>query len=301
MPTGARFYLSRVIKLGNLTNGGVIRAIQESATVQFRGVRYTFTDFQAFGPRDRPAGVYARLAKYRPEGTVEVVRPDVHSVGQESVENLIEGSSPFVYLPDFSGIAYKHVWNILERDQFGRIFCELIEANEQNFFGRCELEPVTDLRTFVTRLSRLEKITVLQAKVKPPNPLFGPCWEPLKEYVKKRRLEEVEIKEESATGISTKVAQIAEKMSRGSTSAMELHDLMEPLLSGVGDAALLMAADGYGSGKVVGVEETRTVTIRTSENQKSFVLDRDPNPEELFQKAQEHFGQINDERYLDHQ
>ena len=252
---------------------------------------------------DRITGLlefYARLAKYRPEGTVEVVRPDVHSVGRESVENLIEGSSPFVYLPEFSGIAYKHVWNILERDQFTQVFCQLVEASEHNFFARCELEPVTDLRTFVTRLARLEKITVLQATVKPPNPLFGPCWESLKEYLKKRRLEEVVIKEESTAGILTKVAVIAERMSSGATSAMELHGMMEPLLDGVGDAALLMAADGYGNGKVVGIEETRTVTIKTSDNQKSFAFDRDPNPDELFRTAFEHFAKINDERYLDH-
>jgi len=299
MPS-ARFYLARVIKLGNLTNEGVIRAIRESSSVQIKGNRYTFTDYQPFGPKEQPTGVYARLAKYRPEGTVEVVRPDVHSVGREAVENLIEVASPFVYLPEFSGIAYKHVWNILERDQFSAAFSQLIEASEHNFFVRCEIEPVTDLRTFVTRLARLDKITVLQATVKPPNPLFGPCWESLKEYLKARRLEEVSIKEESSAGISTKVAEIAARMSSGSTSAMELHDMMEPLLDGVGDAALLMAADGYGNGKVVGVEETRTVTIKTSENQRSFAFDRDPNPEELFHKAYEHFGQINDERYLGH-
>lgn len=299
MPS-TRFYLARVIKFGALTSEGVIRAIRESASVQIRGVRYTFTDFQPFGPNERPTGVYARLAKYRQEGTVEVVKPDVHSVGQEAVANLIEASSPFVYLPEFSGIAYKHVWNILERDQFARAFCQLVEASEHNFFGRCEIEPVTDLRTFVTRLTRLEKITVLQATVKPPNPLFGPCWESLKEYLKTRRLEEVSIKEESSAGISTKVAEIAARMSSGATSAMELHDMMEPLLGGVGDAALLMAADGYGNGKVVGIEESRTVTIKTSENQKSFSFDRDPTPDELFSTAYEQFGKINDERYLDH-
>lgn len=300
MPSGARFYLARVIKFGNLTSEGVIQAIRESPIVPIRGTRYTFTDFQSFGPNERLTGVYGRLAKYRPEGTVEVVRPDSHSVGRESVENLIEGSSSFVYLPDFSGIAYKHVWNILERDQFARVFCQLIEASEHNFFARCELEPVTDLRTFVTRLARLEKITVLQASVKPPNPLFGPCWESLKEYLRKRRLDAVVIKEESAAGISTKVADIAARMASGETNAMELHDMMEPLLDGVGDAALLMAADGYGSGKVVGVEEARTVTIKTSENQKSFAFDRDPNPDELFRTAYEQFGKINDERYLGH-
>ena len=298
MPS-SRFYLGRVIKLGNLTSDGVIGAIRESVSVQIRGIRYTFTDFQIFRTNGQVKGGYARLAKYRAEGTVEVVRPDVHSMGQEAIENLIEASSPFIYLPEFSGIAYKHVWN-LQREQFVRAFCELVEAKEHNFFVRCDIEPVTDLRTFVTRLARLEKITLLQASVKPPNPLFGPCWEPLKEYVKKRRLEEVTIKEESVAGISTKVAEIATKMSAGTTSAPELRELMEPLLNGVGDAALLMAADGYGHGKVVGTEENRTVTIKTSENQKSFVFDSDPAPEELFQTVYEQFGKINDERYLNH-
>lgn len=301
MPTSARFYLARVIKSGNLTTEKVIKAIREPQSVQIRGMLYTFTNYHLFGTNDRPTGVYARLAKYRPEGAVDVVRQDVHTVEREPVENLIEAASPFVYLPEFSGIAYKHVWNLLERDRFARAFCELVEASEQRFFVRCEIEPITDLRTFVTRLSRLEKVTVLQATVKPPNPLFGPCWESLREYLKQRRLEEVSIKEESSRGISTKVADIAARMSDGSTSATELHDMMEPLLGGVGDAALLMAADGYGNGKVVGVEEERTVTIRTSDNQKSFVFDRDPDPEELYRTAYEQFKKINDERYLDHQ
>ncbi|MEW6058427.1 MAG: hypothetical protein AB1540_17640 [Bdellovibrionota bacterium] len=90
-------------------------------------------------------------------------------------------------------------------------------------------------------------------------------------------------------------------MSKGLINAEELQTMMEPLLGGVGDAAILMAADGYGSGKVVGVEETRTVTIRTSENQKSFVSDGDPSPEELYRIAYEQFAKINNERYLDHQ
>lgn len=300
MPTSARYYLARVIKLGNLTTEGIIKAIREPSFVQLRGIRYTFTDFQLFGSNESPKGVFARLAKYRAEGAVEVVRPDVHTLGREPVENLIEASSPFVYLPEFSGIAYKHVWNLLQREKFARAFCELIETSEHKFFVRCEIEPITDLRTFVTRLSKLETVTMLQASVRPPNPLFGPCWESLREYLNRRRLDEVVVKEESSRGISTNVSRIAAAISNQSTNAEDLRAMMEPLLGGVGDAALLMAADGYGSGKVVGLEETRKVTIRTSDNQKSFLLDRDPAPEELFRVAYEQFSRINDERSLKH-
>lgn len=142
--------------------------------------------------------------------------------------------------------------------------------------------------------------TVIQATIKPPNPLFGPCWKSLNDYLKKRRLTEAQITEESEEGIPTNVPQIASAMSSGSKLPEELEAMMEPLLAGVGDAALLMAADGYGHAKVVGTEQEKIVTIRTRDNQKSFSLAHDPDPEELFRIALEQFEAISKERYLDH-
>lgn len=300
MAAQSRFYMARVIKLGELTTEKIVAAIENSAFVQIRGNRYTFTDFRYFGPKEKPQGIYARLAKYKPDGAVEVVHQDAHVVGREQIENLIEASSPFVYLPEFSGIAYKHVWNALPREQFERAFSEVIEMSQQKFFVRCQLEPVTDLRTFVARLAKLDRLTVLQATVKPPNPLFGPCWKSLNDYIKKRRLEAVQIKEEAASGIETNIQRIAQAIDSKNISPDDLKGMMESLLDGVGDAALLMAADGYGRAKVVGVEESKTVVIRTSENQKSFILEKDPAPEELYKVAYEQFSKINEDRYLEH-
>jgi len=300
MPTKSRFYMSRVIKIGELTTEKIISAIANSPSIQIRGNRYMFTNFQQFGPIEKPLGVFARLAKYKSVGEVDVVRTEMHAVGSESVANLIDASSPFVYLPEFSGVAYKHVWNQLPQEQFERAFCGLIEESQQKFFVQCQLEPITDLRTFVTRLARLDRITMLQATVRPPNPLFGPCWKSLSDYIKKRDLDTVQIREESATGISTNVQQIAHAIETRSDSAPILLGMMEPLLDGVGDAALLMAADGYGRARVIGVEETRTVTIRTSDNQKSFMVANELSPEELYATAYAQFSQISKDRYLEH-
>lgn len=300
MAAQSRYYMARVIKLGELTAEKLIHAIQQPISVQVRGVRYTFTDFRRFGPVDCPTGIYAKLAKYKPDGAVEVVRPDAHIVGKEGVENLIEAASPFVYLPEFGGLAYKHVWNVLPREQFERAFCELVETSEKKFFVKCELDPITDLRTFVARIAKMERVTVIQATVKPPNPLFSPCWKSLNDYVKKRRLSEVQIKEESDSGIATNVQQIAMAIATESATASGLKEMMEPLLEGVGDAALLMAADGYGHAKVVGIEGAKSVVVRTGENQKSFLFAREPVPEELLQTAHAQFLAINEERYLDH-
>ncbi len=42
--------------------------------------------------------------------------------------NLLEASAPFVYLPEFSGLAFLHVWNGIQEDVFPRRFKAIIEA-----------------------------------------------------------------------------------------------------------------------------------------------------------------------------
>jgi hypothetical protein len=285
------------LKRGELTAEKIALAMKEPVTVEYRGNHYSFIDFQPLGA---PAtAYYAKLAKYKPQGAVEVVKEEQHASAEAEIRNLIEAASPFVYLPVFSGLAYRHIWNIFTREQFERVFKELVEAKFERFFVGCDIEPVTDLRTFVMRLSRLDLITELKARVAPPNPLFGPCWKSLGEYMRKRRLDEAEIREQAEVGINTRIKEIASAV-LADESAEDLPTLMEPLLDGVGDAALLMAADGYGQAKVTGIEEKRTVIVRTSENQKSFMFDGDPNPALLFEHVEAIFRKLSEERGLDH-
>jgi hypothetical protein len=117
--------------------------------------------------------------------------------------------------------------------------------------------------------------------------------------MRKRRLDEAEIREQAEVGINTRIKEIASAV-LADESAEDLPTLMEPLLDGVGDAALLMAADGYGQAKVTGIEEKRTVIVRTSENQKSFMFDGDPNPALLFEHVEAIFRKLSEERGLDH-
>lgn len=295
----ARYYLARVLKRGDLTPEKVALAMREPVTVEYRGTRYSFIDFEVFGSPGRERGYYAKLAKYKQQGAVEVVREEQHASAEAEIPNLIDAASPFVYLPGFGGIAYRHVWNVFPREQFERVFKELIEGKYKKFFVGCDIEPITDLRTFVMRLSRLEVITEMKAKVVPPNPLFAPCWKSLSEYMRKRSLVEAEIREQSQGGINTRIKEIASAVLE-ERAPTELPAMMEPLLDGVGDAALLMAADGYGHARVTGLEDRREVVIRTSENQKSFMFEGDPDPAMLFEHAEEVFLGINEERGLNH-
>ncbi len=66
------------------------------------------------------------------------------------------------------------------------------------------------------------------------------------------------------------------------------------------DAAVLMAADGYGTGKVVGKEQQSTIIIRTSETHRSFLLTTTPAPDELFEEAHKHLKKISKDRDMGH-
>ena len=68
----------------------------------------------------------------------------------------------------------------------------------------------------------------------------------------------------------------------------------------IGDAAILMAADGYGSGYVKGKKGGDFITIRTSETIKNFTFLKDVKPEKLFEKAYNLFKKIKNDRHMKH-
>ena len=59
MARHARYYLARILKRGELTPDRIAQAMLEPETVEYRGTRYSFIDFQAFGTPSREVGFYA--------------------------------------------------------------------------------------------------------------------------------------------------------------------------------------------------------------------------------------------------
>jgi len=296
----SRFYLGRLIKLGETTSELVMKVVESAPVISVRGARYTFTDFRAFGDPARPNGIFAKLTKYRPEGSVDVLKRDEHRVGSELVTDLIEASSEFVYIPEYSGIAYRHVWNSIQREVFERVFSELFFISDLTLMAKCEIKPVVDMRAFALRLANIDLITELRAAVNPPNPLFAPCWKSLFDYVKSRRLDELVVSEKSQGGIRSRLQEVASQVAQPADSPEASCELMEPLMGGVGDAAVLMAADGYGTAKVTGLEAGKRVTFKTSDNQKSFEMPAIVVPEDLYSSAYDEFTSVRSTRWMEH-
>lgn len=239
--------------------------------------------------------VFGNLAKYSRQGKVTVVDEPAKRQLQARAPNLLEASAPFVYLPDFSGLTFLHVWNGIQEDVFPRRFKSIVEAAYDNFFVDCTVEPVADYRAFLQRLQSLDKIVELSARVHPPNPLFGRLWGSLDKYVKKRQAEEISVREstDKPQGLSTQILVLIQRILENP----KYEPNEEPDIT---DAALLMAADGYGNGKAVGIEGGHEVVVRTAESQKSFLFEKTPEPEALAVAARRQFERVSEERDMKH-
>ncbi len=289
-----RYYLGRVVKLGELDQARLLDAIRDPKVINVGQFQWTFTD--TFDLSDSSEGyVFSRLSKYSKEGHVTIVDTETKSQKDSVAENLLVASAPFIYIPEFSGIAYLHVWNGIEEGVFRRRFSALIEETYDNFFVSCEIEPISDYRAFVTKLKALDSFSEIRAKVHPPNPLFGDLWKDLNEYIKTRNASEVQVAEKSdeKDGLTTDLVKLINAIVEE-----RVREVSQP--ASLTDAALLMAADGYGAGKVVGISRSETVIIRTADTQKSFLFDKDPEIEELAAEARRRFKAISNERDMQH-
>lgn len=231
-----------------------------------------------------------------------MVEPDRHVASLTDIPNLLVASSPFVYLPAFSGLAYQHQSRKLPRPQFERIFPQLLVEKFERLFAEASIEPVSDLRTFVQRVASLEVVTKLQATVHPPNPLFGPAWESLRDYIRTRRVAQLDVAERASLegGIVTLVPETAQRALEEGETGRRGRAEMASNPPGLTDAAILMAADGYGRAKVEGRRAERVVVVRTQDSQLDFTFAREPEPEQLAELAYQRFSRINVERYLEH-
>jgi hypothetical protein len=289
------YYLGRVVKIHNLDLAKFLDALRQPVVVTCGKYSWTITDFKEWNT-DQHNFVFGRLTKFLPEGQVDIVDTERKLEVTQVEQNLKIASSPFVYLPAYSGIAYLHVWNEIEPDTFVKRFTSLITEKYNNFWLGCEIDPITDLVSFYKSVAQLDRINQISAMVKPPNPLFGHLWKDLKEYLAKRKAEEIRLSERATgnDGLRTDIKVIINTVISGNS---------EKLIStqpDITDAAILMAADGYGKGRIEGITNDKTVILRTRDTNKSINFEKDPDPIALYNAVEIVFREINEERHMEH-
>ena len=297
-----RYYISRFVKIGEIEGEEVLNAISEPEVIRRGKYNFTFIDYNYIENVLENDFVFARMAKFSPEDEIEHVDLDSNTSTAERESNVLHAVSPFIYVPRLDGIAYQHIWNKLERNQFNLAFEDLILEKYDGLMYDVSVKAVTNMKTFVERVSTLSRIIEMNATVNPPNPWFGPAWESLRDYMASRDVDSMRV-EEKNTGdgsINTNIPQIAGIINNNDQiNEDRLEDLLEPYDTGISDAAILMAADGYGDAKILGFRNQDQVVVKTSENQVSFNYDDDPDPIELAREAISILEDIEENRHLE--
>lgn len=291
------YYVGRVLKFGLLDQEKLIQAIKEPKSIIKRGMAWTFIDVKEFRDPDYHY-LFGRLCKYSPEGEISVIDPVNRSQKTQIEPNLHKASSPFLYIPKHSGISFLNVSNQIETTTFIDRFCKIINSTYLDFFVDCDIELISDLKTFADKLISLDGIYQIDARVSPPNPLFNPIWKSLKIYLQGRNTDKMKIVEDApeTDRLKTDLPNIVKKVSEQTKDAQFLPEKEIAL----GDSAILMAADGYGKGKIKGRRSGEHIVIKTAETSQNFTFEKDPDPHELYLKVNAILENIQSSRHMEH-
>lgn len=289
------YYVGRVQKLGTLNEEMLLSAIRNPTTILKHGKHWTFTGIQECQSGEY---IFGRLSKYNHKGEVSVVDEDSRTEKLRPEPNLLIASSPFIYIPEHSGIAFLSITGKIESPVFINRFSEIVNKTHNEFFVNCGIELISDLKTFSAKIATLDRIFKIEAQISPPNPLFSPLWESLKTYLIERNTDRMTITEDAPQNqsLKTDIKDIVKQASEQTNDAQ--FKPKNPI--GIGDAAILMAADGYGSGFITGYHAEKTVIIKTSETSLNFEFDNHPNPSDLYKKAFEILKDIKGKRHMEH-
>ncbi len=141
------YYAGRVLKLCLLDQEMLISAIKRPESIKNRGNAWTFTNIEEYQQLGNHF-VFGCLSKYSPEGEVGVVDEVTRSEKIQVEPNLLLASSPFIYIPEHSGIAFLSISGQIEQQTFIKRFSEIIEFTNNNFFFFFSIERMADLKTF---------------------------------------------------------------------------------------------------------------------------------------------------------
>ncbi|HWU98082.1 MAG TPA: hypothetical protein VN114_06185, partial [Oxalicibacterium sp.] len=120
-----RYYLGRVVKKGLLDQGKLIQTLLAPPIVEVGKFEWTITDV-VDGLNEEIPFLFGKLSKYAKRGHVKIVDENSRLQVDAVATNLLEASSPFVYLPEFSGLAFLHAWNGVTENLFPKRFKAIV-------------------------------------------------------------------------------------------------------------------------------------------------------------------------------
>ena len=277
MKQNGTYYIGRLVKSG-FDSSQLIDALKNPKPILKGTYSWTFTHVEEYEDEGKNKFLFGKLTKFKLEGQVKILDRQSSLIKEQIEPDLIISSSPFVYLPAYSGIAYLHVWNQIDQKTFVNKFKQIVLEKFDNFFVDCDIQSISDIKSFLQQLRKFSEINLIRAKVKPPNPLFGHLWKSLNEYLKTRNASALKIEEKSDNkSLNTDIIELLNEFdSNKNISNTDSKSIK------IGDAAILMSIDGYVHSVIEETKDNKFTIIRTNEKMTSLKFDKDPNPFALY-------------------
>lgn len=297
-----KFFVGRMHKPDDITWPDFLHLTQNSKTLNETLKKWAITDLSTFVSERGESFWHGHLTCYDSSGQVSVVDEDARKHASAPQPNLILASAPFVFLPDEAAIAYAPGIGRFSESLFRAKFCQVLGATRNSPLDEFEINVISDVRSFIERLGTVVEVTSIGVELLPPNPLYSVYWKPLFEYLSQRRLRKLRLEERVRKGESIPTELKSLKLPALSPKAWEGEDddkivadslQEEPTnqpnqtvgpskVSSQTDAALLMAADGYGDGTVSGLDMRRKpITIHTRSSAMTVMVPSPPAPQQI--------------------
>jgi hypothetical protein len=221
----------------------VIRGLHSKTEVEIRNVLWSFLDVGETRDDDERYA-FGYLVKYRRVTEEEVARPDLGSIGDTPVENLIVAKSRFFLHLQSGVIAFHPIGNQIEANVFCDRFKRVFEKEFEGFFIAAEIQIIQEQYKIFEVLSDFETVTKVQLSLHPSNPNLSEMWKDIDKDFK----------------------------NKGVDSYTEIYEAgkKSPTLNIVNDknvrGKIAMAEDGYGKAAVTGKLKGKTKTVTTRDN-----------------------------------
>ena len=293
----AVFYIGRLVKIGFAVDN-FLAALRDSQPYSEEEEIWSIVKVEEH-KKNGLSYFYGKLNKAKPDTQYKVLTADYKTEEEKVERNMIIASSSFIYIPEYSGIAFHSIVNQIEPRQFIKRFTQIIESTLGNVLAACEINLIDDLTEFYKRVNEFEFISAIKTTVQPPNPLFGRFWEPLKKYLQERQIEEFQQKEISKKkGLKCNIAYLLKLLIEGDED--KINKYLEDHIPSLSDLAVLMSLDGYGNGRIDGLVRGKHVYVKTHERALHFTLPSEFTDEMVFKESYEIYTGISNERYMQH-
>jgi len=257
------YYFGRLNLMGVWPNKRefLYNALRSGVVESKRNFKYGIFDVREISLQGQ-VFVYGRLVKYKPVLEGEVVDEQKGKVVEGGLPHGVVAKSDFFLHYQSEVIAYRPIANRLSDSQFREMFARLIEAAHHNFFVSAALELIEEEFGIIEAVKKFQVIQRIVVEVHPTNPSNRKTYQRIDERLKRLRAQKMKQSVEGGESGLNK-------------DALEGDDIY---------AGLVMAADGYGKGRVQGVLDGAKVTISTGQSPvKKEVLFSESPEEVLYQ------------------